>query len=68
MVESQSDSSMLLLTPLNLKRGQGSYEPRAGHTNGFAEGERTMPGPGKKVIVFRHCHNRRDEAISERAV
>ena len=27
--------------------------------NGFAEGNRTMPGPGEKTIVFRHC----DEAI-----
>jgi len=24
-----------------------------------AEGNRTMPGPGKRTIVFRHC----DEAI-----
>ena len=28
-----------------------------------AEGKRTMPGPGKKPIVFRHCEEFSDEAI-----
>jgi hypothetical protein len=32
-----------------------------------AEGKRTMPGPGKRTIVFRHCEERSDEAISKRA-
>lgn len=32
-----------------------------------AEGSRTMPGPGKKAVVFCHCEKRSDEAISKRA-
>jgi hypothetical protein len=36
---------------------------RRGNINGFAEGKRTMPGPGKKRIAFRHREERNDEAI-----
>ena len=31
---------------------------------GFAEGKRTMPGPGKRTIAFRHCEECSDVAIS----
>jgi len=27
-----------------------SYEGGAGHTKGFAEGQRRVPGPGRKVM------------------
>jgi hypothetical protein len=30
-----------------------------------AKGKRTVPGPGKKAVVFRHCEERSDEAISK---
>jgi len=33
---------------------------------GFAEGKRTVPGPGKRRIVFRHCEERSDEAIPKK--
>ena len=34
----------------------------------FAEGQRTMLGPGKSYIVLRHCEERSDEAIPENEV
>jgi len=30
-----------------------------------AKGKRTMPGPGKTLLLFRHCEERSDEAISK---
>jgi hypothetical protein len=33
----------------------------------FAEGNKMMPGPGKNVVAFCRCEERRDEAISKRA-
>ena len=30
-----------------------------------AEGQKRMPDPGRKPIVFRHCEERSDEAVAE---
>jgi hypothetical protein len=47
---------------------------RRGNLKGFAEGKRTVPGPGINAIVFRHCEELRflvslgtSSAISKRA-